>query len=90
MPRISLTEVQSSQIHSIGHDPETNTLAIRFYRGYGEKKVPASVYHYSNFSAAEFEAFKNADSLGKHFGGFIKPFPDKYPYHKVAEEQQAA
>ncbi len=88
--RIQLFDVDSSQIHSIGHDAATNTLAIRFYRGYGDNKVPAAVYHYANFSAEEFLAFKDADSLGKHFGAYIKPFPEKYPYHKVAEQQQAA
>ncbi len=88
--RIQLFDVDSSQIHSIGHDAATNTLAIRFYRGYGDNKVPAAVYHYANFSAEEFQAFKDADSIGKHFGAYIKPFPEKYPYHKVAEQQLAA
>ncbi|AVY67199.1 KTSC domain-containing protein [Xanthomonas translucens] len=89
-PRIRLDDVDSSQIYSIGHCPETNTLAIRFTKRYGANRGPGSLYHYSNFSPAEFEAFKAADSLGKHFGQYIKPFPNKYPYHKVAEEQQAA
>ncbi len=88
--RIQLLDVDSSQIHSIGHDAATNTLAIRFYRGYGDNKVPAPVYHYANFSAEEFQAFKDAESIGKHFGAYIKPFPEKYPYHKVAEQQLAA
>lgn len=88
--RIQLFDVDSSQIHSIGHDAATNTLAMRFYRGYGDNKVPAAVYHYANFSAEEFQAFKDADSLGKHFGAYIKPFPERYPYHKVAEQQLAA
>lgn len=88
--RIQLFDVDSSQIHSIGHDAATNTLAIRFYRGYGDNKVPAAVYHYANFSAEEFQAFKDAESIGKHFGAYIKPFPEKYPYHKVAEQQLAA
>ncbi|MGL4692218.1 MAG: KTSC domain-containing protein, partial [Stenotrophomonas maltophilia] len=33
--RIDMQDVESSQIHSIGHDPATNTLAVRFYRGSG-------------------------------------------------------
>lgn len=90
MPRIKMEDVVSSQIHSIGHDPETNTLAIRFTKGYGANRGPGSLYHYSNFTAADFEAFKGAESLGKHFGGYIKAFPDKFPYRKIAEEQQAA
>ena len=88
--RIQLIDVDSSQIHSIGHDPETNTLAVCFKRGTGAARGPGSIYHYENFSAVEFEAFKNADSIGKHFGGYIKPFPLKYPYKRVNEEQQAA
>lgn len=84
MPIIPMVEVESSQIHSIGHDPETNTLAIRFFRGYGRDQKPGSIYHYQNFGAAEFEAFRNAESKGKHFGQHIKPFADKYPYTKLA------
>lgn len=86
--RIDMQDVDSSQIHSIGHDAATSTLAIRFYRGYGDNKVPAAIYHYSNFSAEEFQAFKGAESLGKHFGQYIKAFPTKYPYHKVEEAQK--
>ncbi|WP_329851099.1 KTSC domain-containing protein [Stenotrophomonas pavanii] len=88
--RIQLLDVDSSQIHSIGHDAATNILAICFYRGWGANRVPAAVYHYPNFSAEEFQAFKDAESIGKHFGACIKPFPEKYPCHKVAEQQQAS
>jgi hypothetical protein len=82
--------VESSQIHSVGHDPETNTLAIRFFSGWGEKKRVGSLYHYQNFTAEDFEAFKSAESLGKHFGGQIKPFADKYPYTKIEDAAPAA
>ncbi|KAF1016221.1 MAG: hypothetical protein GAK31_01710 [Stenotrophomonas maltophilia] len=88
--RIQLFDVDSSQIHSIGHDAATDTLAICFKRGSGDVRGPGSVYHYANFSAEEFQALKDAESIGKHFGAYIKPFPEKYPYHKVAEQQQAA
>lgn len=85
--RIELFDVQSSQIHSIGHDADSNTLAIRFTKGYGRDQRPGSLYHYSNFPAPEFEAFRSAESLGKHFGQHIKPFADKYPYQKIAEDK---
>ena len=62
---IPLQDVKSSQIHSIGHDPETNTLAIRFYRGYGREQRPGSLYHYANVDAAAFAAFRDAESLGR-------------------------
>lgn len=73
--RIAMTDVESSQIHSIGHDAETSTLAIRFKNAKGEAK---GLYHYKNFGADDFEALKAADSLGKHFGRFIKPQTEKY------------
>lgn len=82
---IELTDVESSQISAIGHDPETNTLAIRFYRGYGRDQRPGSLYHYANFTADDFAAFKDAESLGRHFGQNIKPFAEKFPFTKVAE-----
>jgi len=89
MTDIALDSVESSQITAIGHDPETNTLAIQFKNWKGE---PASLYHYSNFTAEDFAAFKAAESIGKHFGQFIKPEAVKYPYKKieaVVEEKTA-
>lgn len=79
MPQIQMHPVDSSQIHSIGHDAETATLAIRFK----SKAGAGSLYHYANFPTAEFEAFKSAESIGAHFGKFIKPAIEKYPFTKV-------
>ena len=84
MNRIALQDVASSQIHAIGHDAETNTLAIRFTRGGFANPAPGSLYHYQNFTAQDFEAFKGAESIGRHFGQHIKPFADKFPFTKVA------
>lgn len=92
MPIIALQDVESSQIHSIGHAPETNVLAVRFYRGWGENRKPGAIYHFQNVSADEFAALRDAESIGKHFNQVIKPFPSKYPFAKVADgdEQVAA
>ena len=81
--RIALTPVESSQIHSIGHDAASNTLAIRFKNYKGE---PAALYHYDNFTAEDFAAFKGAESIGSHFGKHIKTAPDKHPYRRIAFE----
>jgi hypothetical protein len=78
---IPMTPVESRQIAAIGHDAETQTLAIQFKNWKGEA---TSVYHYRNFTAADFAAFQAAESKGKHFGAHIKPFVEKYPYQKVA------
>lgn len=76
---ISLSPVESSQIHSIGHDPETNTLAIQFK----SKSGPGSIYHYPNITQAQFEALRSAESVGKHFGAHIKGNPN-HPHTKVS------
>ena len=86
---IEMHPVESSQIHSIGHDPESSTLAIRFKTWKGE---PSSLYHYANVTAEDFAAFKGAESIGRHFGQHIKPNAEKYTFTRVDEsaEKEAA
>ncbi|AOK00158.1 KTSC domain-containing protein [Burkholderia vietnamiensis] len=78
MKTIDTQPVESSQIHSIGYDTESETLAVRFK----DRKAGArtSLYHYSQFTQANFDALKGADSIGSHFYKHIKPFPDRFPY----------
>lgn len=85
---IELQPVESSQIHSVGHDPATNTLAIRFYRGYGRDQKPGSLYHYQNVTTEDFAAFKGAESIGRHFGQHIKPNAEKYPFTRIDESAE--
>lgn len=77
--QIAMDSVESSQIHSIGHDAETKTLAIRFLGRNG----PGSLYHYANVDAKLFSEFAAAESKGAFFGKNIKPFKDTYPYVKI-------
>lgn len=79
-PVIAMDAVESSQISHIGHDPDTNTLAIKF----PSKSGSGSLYHYANFTAEHFAAFKNAESIGSHFIKHIKPHADKHPYVKIS------
>lgn len=77
VPVIAMDAVESSQIHSIGHDAASETLAIRFKNKAG---APTSLYHYSTVTQANYDAFKSAESIGSHFYKHIKPFPDRFPY----------
>ncbi|NPT59716.1 KTSC domain-containing protein [Paraburkholderia elongata] len=77
---ITLDSVESSQIGAIGHDPLTSTLAVQFK---AKKDAPASIYHYANVDAAEFEVLKTAQSPGSHFAKNIKAFPQKYPCKRI-------
>lgn len=86
--QIAMDSVESSQIASIGHDAGTNTLSIRF----APKKDGSlgSLYHYANFTADDFLALKNAESIGSHFKTHIKPHAAKFPYVKINESKAEA
>ena len=80
--RIELHDVESRQIHAIGYDPATCTLAIRFKSWKGE---PTSLYHYYNVTAEDYAALATAESKGGHFNTHINPFPDRYPYRRIED-----
>lgn len=83
---IALEPCESSQIHSYGFDSATETLAVRFKdRATG---APTSLYHYSNFTEANFKALKEAESTGSHFYRHIKPFKDRFPYARIDESKE--
>ncbi|CNE40326.1 KTSC domain-containing protein [Yersinia enterocolitica] len=83
LPAISMKQIESSQIHSIGHDPVNNILAIRFK----SKGEPAALYHYKNVSADDYAAFSGAESIGSHFYRNIKPDTDRYPFQRINEKK---
>lgn len=80
MRDIPMTAVDSSQIAEIGHDPLSNTLAIRFKSWNGKA---SNLYHYENFTAEDFAAFRDAESIGRHFAEHIKPHVTKYPFKRI-------
>ena len=80
---IDLTEVESSQIHAIGHDAATNTLAIQFK----SRGKPGNVYEYANVPAKKFEAMLAAESIGTFFGNEIKAKVDDHPFTKIEPEK---
>ncbi|WP_186247358.1 KTSC domain-containing protein [Burkholderia gladioli] len=78
MKNIDTKPVESSQVHSIGYDAETETLAVRFKdRRNGS---PTSLYHYSKFTHSNFNALHRAASIGAYLHRHIKPFPERLPY----------
>ena len=78
--------VESSQIEAVAHDPETNTLGIRFHPNKKQKEAGerGSEYHYSGVRHDMYVALTEAISVGKFFGEYIKPFPEVYPFTKVS------
>jgi hypothetical protein len=65
---MEMISVQSSQIAQIGHDGQS-TCRVLFRRG--------GLYEYPTVTRSEFEAFRSADSIGRHFAQFIKVKPFK-------------
>lgn len=64
-----LHSVTSSNIHSIGHDPETQELHVKFKSG--------ATHAYSGVSEAEHAALMGAESVGSHFHKNIRSRPSR-------------
>jgi hypothetical protein len=56
--------VVSSNISELAHDPETNTLGVKFKNG--------GTYYYQGVDATKYNALLKADSIGKHLHEHIK------------------
>lgn len=61
MHRIS---VSSSNLASVGYDPENMILEIEFHNG--------GIYQYFNVPESVYKGLMNADSHGKYFDAYIK------------------
>jgi hypothetical protein len=74
--------VKSSLIKKIGYDPATETLELEFN---GKEGAPPKVYSYAPFTQRQWELFRSADSIGRHFLLHIKT--DKKLVYKRIEEK---
>jgi hypothetical protein len=72
------TAVVSSNIESVGHDPESRILEVAFKNG--------GVYQYFEVAPEAHKAFVSAESLGRHFREHIR---GKYRFAKVEPEAAA-
>lgn len=66
--------VDSSNIHSVGYDPETRHLHVKFKSG-------GAVYRYEGVAPEAHAQFVAADSKGKHFKANIL---GKFKHAKLA------
>ncbi|MEA2583693.1 MAG: hypothetical protein QOF33_1778 [Thermomicrobiales bacterium] len=60
------TFVNSSNLLSVGYDPNQRILEVAFKNG--------RVYHYFGVPQSVYEGLMNASSHGKYLNDFIKPF----------------
>ena len=64
--------VSSTDLQSVGYDPDSLTLEIEFKRG--------ATYQYQGVPQAEFDALMNASLKGIYFHANIK---SRYPFVKL-------
>ncbi len=64
--------VVSSDLRSVGYDPQQHVLEIEFNSG--------GIYHYSGAPASVYTSLISAASKGQYFHRFIK---DVYTYQRV-------
>jgi len=64
--------VSSSNLASVGYDPNSNTLEIQFHSG--------GIYQYTGVPEYVYEELMSASSLGSFFARSIK---NSYPYQQV-------
>ena len=74
--------VKSSLLRSVGYHAATETLELEFN---GKEGAPAKIYSYTPFTQAQWELFRSAESIGRHFLLHIKP--DKKLVYKRVEEK---
>ena len=67
-----LTNVNSSNIASAGHDPESNIMVIQFRNG--------ATYQYLNIPEQTYQDMLNAPSIGQYFNSHIR---GKFEYNKI-------
>ncbi len=71
-----MKQVDSSSIEEVEYCQRERTLYIRFKHG--------GFYRYRNISRYMRDALVKAESVGKFFLERIKPFPEEYPYERLA------
>ncbi len=76
----SFESEHSSNIGWARYDEDTRQLQVDFKNSKG---VKTSTYVYDEFPAAQWEAFKEAQSKGRYFAFEIRP---RYVGHKLGEK----
>lgn len=63
---MELTEVKSTQMHSVGYNDETQTLIVKFKSG------QQPIFKYTPVHPSQFEALMASESKGKYFHEHIR------------------
>lgn len=69
---MQMTQVQSSNVDSVGYDATSQELQINFLNG--------SSYLYLNVPQHEYDNLLQAPSIGSHFNRYIR---NQYPHQRI-------
>lgn len=64
-PQFQMIPVRSSNIADLGYDPATRELCVRFAKG--------GLVSYADVPQEEYDALRQAPSIGKYFSSKIRP-----------------
>lgn len=84
------TPVQSSQLASVGYDPDQKLLEIQFHPNKTTPDTPGSIYHYYDVPAETHAALLAAPSVGSYFINQIKRGPFRYEKQPVEKRKAGA
>jgi hypothetical protein len=70
---MEMLPVDSSALHSVGYDPQTRTLKLRFANG--------GTYEYDDVPPQRYEALMSSASKGRHFREHIL---NRHPARRVS------
>lgn len=62
--QVEMVPVESKAIHSVGYDPDSATLHVKFHSG--------ATYHYPGVTPEQHQALLQSDSKGRHFQQHIR------------------
>lgn len=76
---VTMAPIESSHHSGAGYDPQAQQLYINF----AKPGAPAKIYRYDNVPPDMWATYQASPSKGGYIIHQIKPFPDKFPFHKV-------
>ena len=61
---VDMVPVDSTAARSVGYDPQTGMIHVEFHSG--------GTHPFGPFTKQEFERFRDADSIGKHYHAHVR------------------
>jgi KTSC domain len=80
--KVILHPVVSTNVHSLGYDPDRRQLHVKFHSGHEG--------HYSNVDYNTYVGVRSAPSKGKALHRLVAKFPGKHPWTRYEKPSSQA